>query len=155
VQELSERLAALGRPILPSGLSKIEQGTRRVDVDDLVALADALETVPSRLLRSPDGSRAPIGLANEEIVDAAIAALRAAEDAGISRDDVAAWMDQIDRLKPLFERMARQFAKFTPVSEAAKAMATKMAPAFPEGMKAKFEEMAKRAHAEREDDGER
>jgi hypothetical protein len=69
--------------------------------------------------------------------------------------DVVAWMDQIDRLKPLFERMARQFAKFTPVSEAAKAMATKMAPAFPEGMKAKFEEMAKRAHAEREDDGER
>lgn len=47
---LSSRLAAYGRPILPSGLNKIEQGHRRVDVDDLVALAAALETTPSELL---------------------------------------------------------------------------------------------------------
>lgn len=50
LRELSDRLAALGRPILPSGLSKIESGARRVDVDDLVAIADALGTVPGVLL---------------------------------------------------------------------------------------------------------
>ena len=47
LQDLSDRLeSAVGRPILPSGISKIEQGDRRVDVDDLVALADALGTAP-------------------------------------------------------------------------------------------------------------
>lgn len=59
VRELSARLAKLGRPILPSGITKIEQGSRRVDVDDLVALALALEVTPTRLLLGPpptDGS---------------------------------------------------------------------------------------------------
>ena len=48
--ELSKRLERLGRPVLPSGLSKIESADRRVDADDLVALALALETTPNRLL---------------------------------------------------------------------------------------------------------
>ncbi|MGY1692315.1 helix-turn-helix domain-containing protein [Geodermatophilus sp. SYSU D01105] len=47
---LSERLAELGRPISISGLSKIERGERRVDVDDLLALAVALDVSPNRLL---------------------------------------------------------------------------------------------------------
>ena len=50
VRELSARLAAIGRPIAPSGITKIEQGTRRVDVDDLTALAIALGVSPNRLL---------------------------------------------------------------------------------------------------------
>jgi Helix-turn-helix domain len=56
LHQLSDRLAAVGRPILPSGLSKIEQGTRRVVVDDLVALADALGTVPGALLQGPSAN---------------------------------------------------------------------------------------------------
>jgi transcriptional regulator with XRE-family HTH domain len=47
---LAVRLADVGRPILRSGLHKIENGDRRVDVDDLVALALALDTTPNRLL---------------------------------------------------------------------------------------------------------
>lgn len=50
LDDLSQRLGELGRPILKSGLSKIESGDRRVDVDDLVALAIALEVNPNRLL---------------------------------------------------------------------------------------------------------
>ncbi|MEU2311200.1 helix-turn-helix domain-containing protein [Streptomyces albidoflavus] len=50
MRELSSRLKLLGRPILPSGITKIEQGQRRVDVDDLVALAIALKVTPNRLL---------------------------------------------------------------------------------------------------------
>lgn len=50
VRELSARLEDLGRPILPSGITKIEQGTRRVDVDDLMALAQVLDVTPSQLL---------------------------------------------------------------------------------------------------------
>lgn len=50
VRQLSARLTELGRPILPSGITKIEQGQRRVDADDLVALAVALGVTPNRLL---------------------------------------------------------------------------------------------------------
>jgi transcriptional regulator with XRE-family HTH domain len=48
--ELARRLAAVGHPILDTGLIKVEKGERRVDVDDLVALAVALGTTPNRLL---------------------------------------------------------------------------------------------------------
>ena len=47
---LSRRLAALGRKIPPLALRRIEAGERRVDVDDLVALAVALDVTPLALL---------------------------------------------------------------------------------------------------------
>ena len=40
-RQLADRLEKLGRPIPTLGLSRIEKGNRRVDVDDLVALVDA------------------------------------------------------------------------------------------------------------------
>lgn len=48
--DLSARLDKLGHPISLSGLSKLETGARRVDVDDLVSLAVALGVTPSDLL---------------------------------------------------------------------------------------------------------
>lgn len=48
--ELSERLKDLDRHILPLGLRRIEAGERRVDADDLVALAVALDVSPITLL---------------------------------------------------------------------------------------------------------
>ncbi len=50
VRQLSDRLTKLGRPVLPSGIVKIEKGDRRVDADDLLALALALGVTPNRLL---------------------------------------------------------------------------------------------------------
>jgi len=47
---LSEQLGILGRPIPPLGLRKIVAEPRRVDVDDLVALAAALGVSPASLL---------------------------------------------------------------------------------------------------------
>ncbi|HEU0237843.1 MAG TPA: hypothetical protein VFR11_01000 [Micromonosporaceae bacterium] len=38
-KQISEALAAVGRPIPTLGLSRLEDGDRRVDVDDLVALS--------------------------------------------------------------------------------------------------------------------
>jgi hypothetical protein len=48
--QLSRRLAALGQPIPDTGITKTEQGTRRVDVDDLVPIALALGVTPNTLL---------------------------------------------------------------------------------------------------------
>jgi hypothetical protein len=60
--ELSARLADLGRPIATLGLSRLERGTRRVDADDLVALAIALGTTPNRLLLATDAGSEPMPL---------------------------------------------------------------------------------------------
>ena len=51
--ELSRRLGAIGHPIADTGITKAEQGTRRVDVDDLVPLALALGVTPNVLLMPP------------------------------------------------------------------------------------------------------
>jgi transcriptional regulator with XRE-family HTH domain len=69
---LSDRLVAVGRPILASGLSKIEAGTRRVDVDDLVALAEAMWATPDDLLTAPDAA--------PKVVDPARVMLRVAAE---------------------------------------------------------------------------
>jgi transcriptional regulator with XRE-family HTH domain len=56
---LSERLGALGRPILPAVLHRLSQGRRRVDADDLVAFAAALGVTPADLLLPPDAASDP------------------------------------------------------------------------------------------------
>lgn len=56
-KELSEILHNLGRDIPTLGLSRIEKGTRRVDADDLVALAIALCVNPAALLLPRDTLR--------------------------------------------------------------------------------------------------
>lgn len=48
--ELSERMAATARPMTRNQLSAIETLIRRIDVDDLIALAAALEVSPASLL---------------------------------------------------------------------------------------------------------
>lgn len=52
--ELSRQLHKEGRIIPPLGLSRIEAGLRRVDADDLVALAVALGVSPITLLLPVD-----------------------------------------------------------------------------------------------------
>lgn len=55
--DLSRKLAQYGREIPPLGLRRIESGERRVDVDDLAALAVALNVSPLALLLPMDDSR--------------------------------------------------------------------------------------------------
>lgn len=102
--ELSERLTELGRPIPVLGLRRIEKGERRVDVDDLVALARALGVPPVLLafplgrcaLTSPlPGKDRPTWLALKWFIgDAAFPAEDAAPYPGPligTRDDNQAW----------------------------------------------------------------
>ena len=61
-RELSEDLRVLGRPIPELGLARIERGKRRVDADDLVALALVLRVTPNTLLM-------PVGASDEVRAD--------------------------------------------------------------------------------------
>lgn len=54
-ERLSTALEGVGHPIAASGITRIEKGDRRVDVDDLVALAAALGARPERLLAAAPG----------------------------------------------------------------------------------------------------
>jgi transcriptional regulator with XRE-family HTH domain len=65
-QQLAAELAAVGRPMQPSAVAKVEKVSRRVDVDDLVAFAIALNVSPARLLFEEDAEMdAEIGLTSE------------------------------------------------------------------------------------------
>src|SRR4051794_40249041 len=49
-QQLAARLGELGRPLQKAAIAKIESRDRRVDVDDLAALAVALNVSLARLV---------------------------------------------------------------------------------------------------------
>ncbi|MCX4882496.1 helix-turn-helix domain-containing protein [Streptomyces sp. NBC_00847] len=51
-RELATRATAIGRPML----SRIERAQRRCDIDDLVALAQALRVSPLVLLQGPSAT---------------------------------------------------------------------------------------------------
>ena len=52
--DLAARLAELDRSYTLSTLSRIEQGKRRVDIEDLVAIASALDVSANSILFPPD-----------------------------------------------------------------------------------------------------
>ena len=90
--------------ILPSGLSKIEQGDRRVDVDDLVALADALGTVPGALLQGPLAR--PVGLTENRRRSASCnrCGPSIVRLAGMTRYQVIEWMNMADGVRRMMEQ---------------------------------------------------
>lgn len=52
-RELAARVTALGRPMSNTMLSRIERAQRRCDIDDLIAIAEALLVSPLVLLQEP------------------------------------------------------------------------------------------------------
>ncbi|MFG3099628.1 helix-turn-helix domain-containing protein [Streptomyces sp. NPDC048182] len=52
-RQLAARCAALGRPMSNMMLSRIELAKRRCDIDDLVAIAAALQVSPAALFQGP------------------------------------------------------------------------------------------------------
>lgn len=68
--ELSRRVKATGRTIPELGLRRIEEGRRRVDADDLMALAAALDVSPATLLM-------PLTDTADETIDTAVGPMTA------------------------------------------------------------------------------
>jgi transcriptional regulator with XRE-family HTH domain len=99
LRELSAMLAEYGRPILPSGLLKIEHGERRVDVDDLVALAEVLGTTPTRLLNErpePDKElTAEQYRRHRKVIDRMETALRDLALVGLDGGPVLDYLDRV------------------------------------------------------------
>lgn len=62
LRTFSERVKETGRAMSPSALSKIENGDRRVDVDDLTVFAFILQTTPAQLLAPVEGASPPTGV---------------------------------------------------------------------------------------------
>jgi transcriptional regulator with XRE-family HTH domain len=62
LRTFAERVKETGRAMSPSALSKIENGDRRVDVDDLTVFAYILQTTPAALLTPFEGAPPPTGV---------------------------------------------------------------------------------------------
>lgn len=60
--EFGERLASVGRPMQFDTVSRLESGRRAVTVDDLLALAAALDVSPLLLLLPPEDDGQPVRL---------------------------------------------------------------------------------------------
>jgi transcriptional regulator with XRE-family HTH domain len=52
-EKLAAAVVAIGRPMHATAITKVEKGQRRVDVDDLMALATVLGVTPAYLLVPP------------------------------------------------------------------------------------------------------
>lgn len=55
-QELSRRLEESGWPLSETSVSRLLRGKRRIDMNDLFAIADALRTTPDYLIRGETGT---------------------------------------------------------------------------------------------------
>lgn len=55
-RQLARRVTALGHPMSNTMLSRIERAQRRCDVDDLIAIAEALHVSAPVLLRGGPGA---------------------------------------------------------------------------------------------------
>ena len=66
-KDLSARLREIGRPMLPTVISKIERGERRIDIDDLMALSVALDVSPLVLLLPRTGTGEETVLITDEV----------------------------------------------------------------------------------------
>lgn len=62
LRTLADRVRDTGRAMSASALSKIENGDRRVDVDDLTVFAYMLQTTPAALLTPPTGAKPSTGV---------------------------------------------------------------------------------------------
>lgn len=68
LRALAAEIAKTGRILSADAINKIELGVRRIDIDDLFALAEALGVTPAQLLEPPEEcsachGRPPVGFA--------------------------------------------------------------------------------------------
>lgn len=96
--QLAKLMKEAGRPIPQSGISRIESGTRRVDVDDLTALAVVLGVSPSALLLPLDDSPA----STIEVTGAG----------SVAADDAWDWADGFRPLKMDLEDESTELLKY-------------------------------------------
>lgn len=113
-EQLADRVTNVyGRPMRANTITKIEKGQRRVDVDDLMALALALETRPDALLLPPTIADDHLQL-TEEKVTTAFSAWRwvnGAEPLSLPEgDDGTAFNRFQERAQPLGLRSFRSYS---------------------------------------------
>jgi transcriptional regulator with XRE-family HTH domain len=108
---LAAHLTEAGRPVSSSVVGKIEGGSRRVDVDDLVALGAVFAVAPARLLPAPADPHARAELPEQPDPFEAAAAPGAVRAQLL--DDLAALgdLEELDALAPTLAAAAVRLAR--------------------------------------------
>ncbi len=94
LRTFSERIKEAGRAVSTSALSKIENGDRRVDVDDLTVFAYVLHTTPAALLIPPEGASPPTGVPNGQFNQEEIQAWVRGQTKFTTEDLARYWKDE-------------------------------------------------------------
>lgn len=90
----ADRVKATGRAMSASALSKVENGERRVDVDDLTVFAYILGTTPAALLSPPESAPPPTGVPASRFNDEELRAWVRGQ-ANLTTEDLARyWKDE-------------------------------------------------------------
>jgi transcriptional regulator with XRE-family HTH domain len=103
LREMAVRMTAAGRVISHTGLSKVENLERRVDVDDLTAIAYVLGTTPADLLIPIEGFEDPAPDQGETLLEPLIPGGTAPTPTGVPEgkyldEEIRAWIRGIDPL---------------------------------------------------------
>ncbi len=121
LRTLSDTIAATGRKLSPSGISKLESGDRRVDVDDLTVIAYILRTTPADLLTPPEEATTltgvPEGYVPEEIDKWMRGELVLTEE-GLLRYWQQEWVTCLNRSRFLEDTLARMTAEGSGAAQA-------------------------------------
>jgi transcriptional regulator with XRE-family HTH domain len=116
--DLSNELEAVGRPILSSGLHRLEQGKRRVDADDLVALAAAFHVSPISLLLPADGvDDVSLTVTKRVAAQAAWDWMRGRRPLELPTDDDEARIQELSFLRDSFPKTIRDRYPWTPAGQ--------------------------------------
>lgn len=110
---LSERLTDLGWPIPVAALSRLENGNRRVDVDDLFALANALDVSPIVLLGDSDADPLGTALPENALSPEVLAWLRNDMPSFRGGDRQLYWHARIRHTQEKIKQMERHIRHFT------------------------------------------
>lgn len=108
--DVSRRVSEAGRDISPLAVRRIEEQQRRVDADDLMALALSLGVSPITLLNenleSPEASVSATGVNASTSAEAFYKWLQGESELGRGEDyDRAAWIDYMVRAAPRWRRV--------------------------------------------------
>ncbi|WP_075844785.1 helix-turn-helix domain-containing protein [Dietzia timorensis] len=115
-RELAERLTDQGRRFTLSSVQKIERAERRVDVDDLRAIADALGVTPNDLLapgmaRGNTSSRTVLRLGTS-VPGLSRAVSWAARHTNYTEDELLDHVSALFRLVPHVDKFEREYQEW-------------------------------------------
>jgi transcriptional regulator with XRE-family HTH domain len=114
LRTFADKVKEAGRAMSAAALSKIENGDRRVDVDDLAVFAYVLATTPAALLTPPPDAGEPTGVPADRFMAEEVEQWARGMVVLTTEDLLRYWRDQAFYAASLIERLETAIARQAP-----------------------------------------